>query len=413
LYHPGIGRSPALTNAARTADHWGEMARQKILILGSTGSIGVSTLDVVAALGERFEVAGLSAGRNAERLREQVRALRPRHVALLDAALARSLARDRDFAGVEIHVGAEGLLEMIRALDVDICVNGLLGAAGLVPTLEALGHCRRLALANKETLVTAGALVMDAAAARGVEIIPIDSEHSALHQCLAGRRSSGVARILLTASGGPFRSLDAAALARVTVEEALRHPTWRMGEKITIDSATLFNKGLEVIEAHWLFGLPGASLEVVIHPESIVHSLVEFVDRSVIAQLSVPDMRMPIQYALTYPERAPAEWPRLDLARVGALHFEPPDPTRFPCLRLAYEALADGGTMPAVLNAANEVAVAGFLGEAIPFGRIPALIETTMLRHETNRSPDLDAILEADRWARETVESLLDGAGVR
>lgn len=416
VYHVGTVGG-ALHPGAALADTPFTMTRRTLLVLGSTGSIGASTLSVVEALGDRFEVVGLSAGRNVERLREQVRRFRPRHVALLDPGAARDLARDfareRDLAGAAVHAGPQGLVEMIRAVDVDVCVNGLLGAAGLVPTMEALGRCRRLALANKETLVAAGAIVTREARARGVELLPIDSEHSALHQCLAGRPAGEVARILLTASGGPFRALDEQALARVTVEEALQHPTWRMGEKITIDSATLVNKGLEVIEAHWLFGLPPSALEVVIHPESIVHSLVEFVDRSVLAQLGVPDMRLPIQYALTYPERLPAPWPRLDLAQVGALHFEPPDPARFPCLRLAYEALAEGGTMPAVLNAANEVAVASFLGEAIPFGKIPHLIESVMTRHATNGSPDLDAILEADRWARATVEAILDGAGAR
>jgi len=417
VYHVAIGAPRALKRAAAEADSLTRMPRQTLLLLGSTGSIGVSTLSVVESLGDRFEVVGLSAGRNVERLTEQVRRFRPRRVAVLDAVRARDLARvfarDRDLAGTQVLGGPDGLLEMIRAERVDVCVNALLGAAGLVPTIEALHHTRRLAIANKETLVAAGELVTREARAGGVELLPIDSEHSALHQCLDGRPGSDVARIILTASGGPFRALDAHALSRVTVEEALRHPTWRMGEKITIDSATLFNKGLEVIEAHWLFGLPSASVEVVIHPESIVHSLVEFVDRSMLAQLAVPDMRLPIQYALTYPERLPAAWPQLDLCEVGTLHFEPPDPARFPCLRLAYEALAEGGTMPVVLNAANEVAVASFLGEAIPFGRIPTLIETVLTRHDSTASPDLDTILAADRWARETAESLLDGAEVR
>ncbi len=387
------------------------MGRQRLLLLGSTGSIGVSTLDVVASLGDRFEVVGLSAGKNVDLLREQARRVRPRRVAILDAARAAAAAADPGFAGVAVHAGPDGLLEMIRAESVDVCVNALLGAAGLVPTVEALRRCRRLAIANKEALVAAGELVTREAAARGVEILPIDSEHSALHQCLAGRPAADVARVLLTASGGPFRAHDAGALANVTVAEALRHPTWRMGEKITIDSATLVNKGLEVIEAHWLFGLPAASVQVIIHPESIVHSLVEFVDGSVLAQLGAPDMRLPIQYALTYPERLPSPWPRLDLARVGALRFEPPDARRFPCLGLAYAALAAGGTAPAALNAANEVAVEGFLREAIPFGRIPEVIETVLSRHTPRPADRLDAVLEADRWARETAASLLVGAG--
>jgi 1-deoxy-D-xylulose-5-phosphate reductoisomerase len=254
---------------------------------------------------------------------------------------------------------------------------------------------------------------MREARARGVEVLPVDSEHAALHQCLAGRPADSVERVILTASGGPFRELPAYAIARVTVEEALRHPTWKMGEKITIDSATLFNKGIELIEAKWLFGVSHASLEVLVHPESIVHALVEFADRSLVAQLSVPDMRLPIQYALTFPERLAAPWPRLDLGRLRTLHFEPPDPARFPCLRLAYDALVEGGTMPAVLNAANEVAVNGFLGEVITFGRIPEVIESVMAKHENTSYPELDAILAADRWARETAEALLEGAEAR
>lgn len=385
--------------------------RKRLLLLGSTGSIGVSTLDVIASLGDRFEVVGLSAGKNVDLLREQVRRFRPRRVALLGGAHASGLRSDPDFAGVEVHAGAEGLLEMIRAERVDVCVNALLGAAGLIPTIEALRRCRRLAIANKETLVAAGEIVTREAAAHGVELLPIDSEHSALHQCLAGRPAADVARVILTASGGPFRAHSPRALANVTVEEALRHPTWRMGEKITIDSATLVNKGLEVIEAHWLFGLPAAGIQVVIHPESIVHSLVEFVDGSMLAQLGAPDMRLPIQYALTHPERLASPWPRLDLARVGALHFETPDAARFPCLRLAYEAFAAGGTAPAALNAANEVAVEGFLRETIPFGRIPEVIASVLSSHAARPVSDLGTILEADRWARETAAGLLNGAG--
>jgi 1-deoxy-D-xylulose-5-phosphate reductoisomerase len=389
------------------------MARKSITLLGSTGSIGVSTLDVIAAHPDRFEVVGLSASRNGDRLLEQIARFRPRHVALLDEAQAERLAKLPEARETTLHVGPQGLLEMVQAERVDVCVNALVGAAGLLPTLAALSRCRRLALANKETLVAAGEIVSREAREHGVEILPIDSEHSALHQCLDGRNPDEIERIVLTASGGPFRTFTASALGAVTVEDALRHPTWRMGEKITVDSATLFNKGIEVIEARWLFDLPATSIDVLVHPESIVHSLVEFVDGSVLAQLGAPDMRVPIQYALTYPERLPAPWPRLDLAKAGALHFEPPDPTRFPCLRMAYEALADGGTMPAVLNAANEVAVNAFLGEAIPFGRIPEIIESVMSRHELVAAPALDEILAADRWARDAAEGLLLSSGSR
>lgn len=389
------------------------MTRQSVAILGSTGSIGVSTLAVISEHPDRFEVRALSASKNIERLAEQIARFHPKRVAVLDPERARELEKSPVAKGVHVYAGAAGLLEMIRAERVEICVNALVGAAGLPPTLEALAHCRRLAIANKETLVVAGEIVMREARARGVEVLPVDSEHAALHQCLAGRPADSVERVILTASGGPFRELPAYAIARVTVEEALRHPTWKMGEKVTIDSATLFNKGIELIEAKWLFGVSHASLEVLVHPESIVHALVEFADRSLVAQLSVPDMRLPIQYALTFPERLAAPWPRLDLARLGALHFEPPDPVRFPCLRLAYDALVEGGTMPAVLNAANEVAVNGFLGEVITFGRIPEVIESVMAKHENTTYPELDAILAADRWARETAEALLEGAEAR
>jgi 1-deoxy-D-xylulose-5-phosphate reductoisomerase len=389
------------------------MTPQSVVILGSTGSIGVSTLEVISEHPERFEVRALSASKNIERLAEQIARFRPKRVAVLDTARARELQASDASRGVQVYAGAAGLLEMIRAERVETCVNALVGAAGLPPTLAALAHCRRLAIANKETLVVAGEIVMREARARGVEVLPVDSEHAALHQCLAGRPADSVERVILTASGGPFRELPAYAIARVTVEEALRHPTWKMGEKITIDSATLFNKGIELIEAKWLFGVSHASLEVLVHPESIVHALVEFADRSLVAQLSVPDMRLPIQYALTFPERLAAPWPRLDLGRLRTLHFEPPDPARFPCLRLAYDALVEGGTMPAVLNAANEVAVNGFLGEVITFGRIPEVIESVMAKHENTSYPELDAILAADRWARETAEALLEGAEAR
>lgn len=389
------------------------MNRQSVALLGSTGSIGVSTLEVVAAHPDRFEVVALSASKNVERLREQIRRFRPRRVALLDAALAKDLAKSPDAAGVEVFAGPAGLLEMIRAERFDVCVNALVGAAGLVPTLAAIAQCRRLAIANKESLVVAGEIVMREAQTHGVEVLPVDSEHAALHQCLAGRARGDIKRVVLTASGGPFRELGADAMARVTVGEALRHPTWRMGEKITIDSATLFNKGIELIEAKWLFGVPHAALDVVVHRESVVHAMIEFADGTLIAQLSAPDMRLPIQYALTYPDRLAAPWPRLDLARIGALHFEAPDPARFPCLALAYDALVEGGTMPAVLNAANEVAVNGFLGEVISFGRIPEIIERVMARHENTAYPDLDTIFAADRWAREAAETLLEGAEAR
>ncbi len=390
--------------------------RKRIAILGSTGSIGCSALAVAEAYPDRIEVVGLAAGENAQRFAEQVRKFRPRAVAMATrAALDEARAAFAAGAGLAVEAaGAEGLLAIATHPDVDIVLFASSGTAGLDAVLAAIEAGKTIALANKEVLVMAGAVVTGAARRRHVRILPVDSEHNAIHQCLHGRAQHEVERLILTASGGPFRTLGPDALERVTPEDALRHPTWRMGPKITIDSATLMNKGLEVIEAHWLFDMPGERIDVVVHPQSIVHSMVEFKDRSVIAQLGVTDMRLPIQYALSYPERWDGTLERLDLTRAGSLEFLPPDPRRFPCLPLAYRALRDGGALPIVLNAANEIAVEAFLAHRLPFTGIPRLIERAI--DDAERRPSVDVksltdVREADRWARSRAEELLAAAG--
>ncbi len=375
-------------------------------ILGSTGSIGTATLDVVASRPGEFRVAALAGGRNLDRLAAQATALRPKIVAVEREDDAKALGA-RVPAGTRILFGRDGLIAAAACPEADLVVCGLSGALGIEPAYAAVDAGKPVALANKEALVAAGAFVMARAAETGAAIIPVDSEHNAIHQCLRGETASEIRALWLTASGGPFRGLDRAALAAVTPEAALRHPTWVMGRKITIDSATLMNKGLEVIEAHWLFGLPGDRIHVVVHPKSVVHSMVELVDGSFKAQLGVTDMRHPIQYALTYPERLPSALPRFDLVAAGALEFAPPDPERFPCLPLAYEALAAGGAAPAVLNAANEVAVAAFLEGRAGFFDIPAAIRAALARHAGERSSSLSDILAADRLARRTAANVL------
>jgi len=375
-----------------------------LALLGSTGSVGEQSLAVAGEFPERYRVAALAAGRNIEKLAGQVAQFRPALVSVADAGGAREL-RDRigaDFP-VDIVVGAEGL-EAVATHPADLVVAGLVGAVGLGPTLAAIRAGRDVALANKEVLVTAGALVLREVQAHGVTLLPVDSEHSAIFQCLAGQRSEDVARLILTASGGPFRTWDAARIARATLEEALDHPNWDMGPKITIDSATLMNKGLEVIEARWLFDMPPERVDVVVHPQSIIHSMVEYQDSSVLAQLGLPDMRVPIAVALAYPERLPVDLPRLDLAAVGQLDFEVPDRKRFPCLDLAYEALAADEAAPAVLNAANEVAVAAFIEGRVSFPGIAATNAATLEAHAgqagDGRLADLGDVERADAWAR-------------
>jgi 1-deoxy-D-xylulose-5-phosphate reductoisomerase len=381
------------------------MDTQGIAILGSTGSIGCNTMSVVESFDDgRFRVVALAAGRNVERLAAQVERHRPELVAVEDeecAARLKDELKRRDVGVPRVAVGEAGLVEVATHDSARTVVSATVGAVGFVPTLRALEAGKRVALANKETLVIAGELMTRAAEASGAELLPVDSEHNALHQCLRGERREEVRRLILTASGGPFREKPLSAMTAATVEEAMRHPTWSMGAKITIDCATLMNKGLEVIEARWLFGFDADEIDVVVHPESVVHSMIELVDGSVIAQLGVTDMRHAIQYALTYPERhASAALPPLDLTKLGALRFEQPDYERFPSLRLAYRALRAGGTLPAALNAANEEAVSAFLNRRIRLTDIPRVTEAVMDAHRTRPVSDLDVVLEVDREAR-------------
>ncbi len=379
---------------------------KRIAILGSTGSIGRSALDVVDAHPGRLEVVGLAAGENTERFAEQVARYRPSTVAMATAAAVDRLRAAGLPAGVTVAgAGRDGLVAVATRPDVDIVLCASSGTDGLEAVLAAIEHGKTLALANKEVLVMAGGLVSEAARAKGVEILPVDSEHNAIHQCLHGRRPEELKRLVLTASGGPFRGRPWSELARVTAAEALRHPTWRMGRKITIDSATLMNKGLEVIEARWLFGVGADRIDVVVHPQSVVHSLVELVDGSMIAQLGVTDMRLPIQYAFSYPERWESPLPSLDLAAAGRLEFAPPDGRAFPCLGLAYRALEAERSLPVVLNAANEVAVARFLAGQLGFTDIPHVIEATMDAHRAADVTTLAAVRAVDAWARGHAEA--------
>ena len=381
------------------------MNTQGIAILGSTGSIGCNTLKVVESFAdERFRVVALAAGQNVARLAEQVERHRPYTVAVEEEACAEQLLEElskRKVAPPRVLTGEGGMVEVATHAAARTVVSATVGAVGFVPTLRALEAGKRVALANKETLVIAGELMTRAAKASGAELLPVDSEHNALHQCLRGERREEVRRLILTASGGPFRDKPRSAMERATVAEAMRHPTWRMGAKITIDSATLMNKGLEVIEAHWLFDFDADAIDIVVHPESVVHSMIELVDGSVIAQLGVTDMRHAIQYALTYPERhAQAALAPLDLTKLSALHFESPDTERFPCIALAYRALRAGGTLPAALNAANEEAVKAFLDGRIRLTDIPRVIERVMDAHETHAASSLYVVLDVDRRSR-------------
>ncbi|MEW6181970.1 MAG: 1-deoxy-D-xylulose-5-phosphate reductoisomerase [Bacillota bacterium] len=381
------------------------MARD-IAILGSTGSIGRQTLQLAEEFPERFRVRALAGGRNWRLLLEQAMSFQPEAVALLREEDAESL-RAALPSGIETTVfsGSEGLSRVATWQGVDTVLAAVSGSAGLVPAIAAIEAGKDIALANKETLVVAGEVVTQLAREKGVRLLTVDSEHSAVWQCLDGRR--GIRKIILTASGGPFREYSLEELSRVTAETALKHPTWRMGPKITIDSATLMNKGLEVIEAHWLFGSDYDNIMVLVHPQSIVHGMVEFDDGTVIAALSTADMRLPILYALTYPERTGNSVTPLNLAAVGSLTFEEPDTARFPCLELAVTAGRIGGTMPAVLNAANEVAVSDFLAGNIPFTRIPEVVEKTVSAHSVKKAPDLAQVLAADKWARDKAQEVI------
>jgi 1-deoxy-D-xylulose-5-phosphate reductoisomerase len=378
-----------------------------IVILGATGSIGSNTLDIVARFPNEFRVAGITAGSNVEKLEEQIRRFRPSVAALANEAAA---ARLRDLCAdlpVRILAGQEGIQEVAQTPEAELVISAIVGGAGLVPTLAAIRTGKHIALANKEPMVMAGKLMQEEARKHGVRILPVDSEHSAIFQSLEGHRHEDVKRLILTASGGPLWDCSREQLQHVTPERALQHPNWKMGSKITIDSATLMNKGLEVVEARWLFDIPESRIEVLVHRESIIHSLVEYADRSMIAQLGLPDMRTPISYAMHYPERMPLELPSLELAEIGKLTFFNPDHERFPCLRLGYESLRIGGTMPATMNAANEIAVEAFLQGGIRFLDIPDIIRSTMEAHAPKSIESVAHALEADRWAREKAESLV------
>lgn len=378
------------------------MKMKRLAILGSTGSIGVNTLDIVERFREEFEVLAIAAGANLPLLREQIKKFKPQLVSVLNEELAQSLQRDLRKEGVRVVFGEEGLILAATFPGVEMVVSAVVGSVGLFPLLAAIEEGKNIALANKESMVMAGEIIMKKAQERGVDIIPIDSEHSAVFQALGGKRGGDeVRRIILTASGGPFYSLPAMELKGVSPQEALAHPVWEMGPKISVDSATLMNKGLEVIEAHWFFQIPPEKIEILIHPQGVVHSLVEYVDRSVIAQLSIPDMRIPIAYALSYPNRLEAGLPSLSFVELANLTFAPPDYERFPSLRLAFEALEKGGTLPAVLNAADEMAVEAFLQGRISFDQIPQMVASTMNGHRTTPLKGVEDVLEADRWARE------------
>lgn len=379
-----------------------------IVVLGSTGSIGTNTLDIVAKFPERFRIVGLTGGTNDKVLAEQVRAFKPATVALSNESAAARL-RDRcKGLTVEVLSGEAGLAQVAALPEGDLVISAIVGAAGLVPTLAAIRAGKQVALANKEPMVMAGRLMQDEARKRGVRIFPVDSEHSAIFQSMEGHRREDIRRLILTASGGPLWEISREEMRHVKPERALQHPNWKMGAKITIDSATLMNKGLEVVEAHWLFDIPASRIEVLVHRESIVHSLVEYRDGSVIAQLGLPDMRTPISYAMDYPARVPLDPPPLDLAAIGTLTFHRPDHERFPCLRLGYEALRIGGTMAATLNAANEVAVAAYLEQGIGFLDIAEVISRTMDAHHPREVSAVEDALEADRWAREKAGALIN-----
>jgi len=375
-----------------------------ITLLGSTGSIGTQTLDIVAQYPEQFRIVGLTAGRNVQLLAQQIRQFKPEIVAICDEDKLQELQEaiaDLDPQPI-VLVGESGVVEVAKYGDAEAVVTGIVGCAGLLPTIAAIKAGKDIALANKETLIAGGPVVNPLIEKYGVKILPADSEHSAIFQCLQGLPAGGLRRIILTASGGSFRDLPIDKLAGVTVADALKHPNWSMGQKITIDSATLMNKGLEVIEAHYLFGLDYDDIDIVIHPQSIIHSLIELQDTSVLAQLGWPDMRLPLLYALSWPERISTDWPRLDLVKSGDLTFREPDHKKYPCMQLAYAAGRAGGSMPAVLNAANEQAVALFLDEKIQFLDIPKLIEKACDKHQIDNcaSPGLEDILAADQWAR-------------
>lgn len=383
---------------------------KRLTILGSTGSIGRSTLDVVASNMQDYKIVALSAGSNIDLLERQIRTFSPEVVAVAREGAA--LALSRRVKGVEVLAGAEGINTVACYGRSDFVVSSIVGSAGLMPTLAAIRAGKTVGLANKEVLVMAGEIVMAEAGKRGVKIIPVDSEHSAVFQCIEGHKRRGIRRIILTASGGPFVGKKMAELKDITAKDALKHPNWSMGKKISIDSATLMNKGFEVIEACWLFDMPPEKVSVLIHPQSIVHSLIEFIDRSCLAQMSMPDMRGPISYALAYPERISNPIPPLELDDVGSLTFSKPDNEAFPCLSYAYDAIKAGGTMPCVLNASNEVAVNAFLEGRIGFNAISRVVRKTVDSYKAGGTATLEDIMDADRWSREAAEKCVKGSEI-
>ena len=382
---------------------------KRLAILGSTGSIGINTLDIVRQFPERFEIVGLTAGLNIRLLKQQILQFRPKLVSVLNHELSEALKRDLSREPVQIVHGVEGLIQVAAHPEVDHVVSAIVGAVGLIPTLSAIKTGKTIALANKESLVMAGKIVIEEAKRNHAQILPIDSEHSAIFQSLLGHRRQDIHRLILTASGGPFLNFPAERLQEVTVKEALNHPRWEMGKKITIDSASLMNKGLEVIEAHWLFDVPVEKIAIQIHPQSVVHSMVEYVDGAIVAQMGITDMRIPISYALSFPQRLPLTLPRLDLFQKGGLTFFPPDEDRYPCLKLAYQSIKIGETMPAILNAADEVAVNAFIEGSLKFTEIPLLVRRVMEEHDVRPVHTVEDVLRADHWARERSKAILEG----
>jgi len=382
---------------------------KKITILGSTGSIGRSSLDIIEKNPDLFQVVALTAGRNIQLLKKQIEKFRPSMVGLSNKESARKLRENLPAkTKVKIVSSKEGLNEVASFHAADIVISAISGSAGLIPTLTAIDAGKDIALANKETMVMAGDLVNAKAREKNIKILPVDSEHNAIFQCLQGQQRENIHKIILTASGGPFLNYSQKQLKAVTFQDALHHPNWKMGKKISIDSSSMMNKGLEVIEARWLFNLDISRIDVLIHPQSIVHSLVEFIDGSLLAQMGIPDMRIPIAYALTYPARIHTHLPRLDLGKIKHLEFQKPDIKRFPCLKLAYEAGICGGTMPVVLNAANEIAVEMFIKGAINFVDLPRIIDKVLDKHDSVKTPTLEDILTADEWARAQTRELIE-----
>jgi 1-deoxy-D-xylulose-5-phosphate reductoisomerase len=378
---------------------------KRVTILGSTGSIGRNALNVIDNCEDQFSVIGLSANKNSQLLVEQAKKYQPKFVSIINSEGADYVERKLRSFDVKILKGREGLLKLASYENSDLLLNALVGTSGMEPTINAIRSKVDVALSNKESLVMAGSIINELAIRNGVKIFPVDSEHSAIWQCLAGEDSKEINKIILTGSGGPFRALPIEKFGTITLDQALNHPNWDMGNKITIDSATMMNKGLEVIEAYWLFNLPPEKIEIVIHPQSIIHSMVEFKDKSIKAQLGLPDMKIPIQYALTYPSHHETNWEELDLTEINTLTFEKPDFTKFPCMKLAFEVLDLGGTAPAVLNVANEQAVYRFLNKEISFKEIPIIIEMACEKHENVSAPSLDEILNIEIWATNFVKS--------